>query len=324
MTDSILLPADCTTLLADLCRDMTGVAQLEDAAVRESRLRNIGQALARSVLPPRIADALLRSSFPPGTPLHIESGIANVPWESLWVGDASSGRFLGEHFAVTRYPRLGQPRDLVGGASAMLVAPQGAGLAFSTEREALTVLTGTRPQELSRLAQLHQLLSGARPCSVLHFACHGDAAAKKSFGNLLQLDGGTLVEADVAPPQSGQRGPLDGSLIFINACRANMSYPSLWGHEGWTGVFLRAGVGALIAPAWTVSDIGAARFAEVLYHGAATGLSLGEAARLARVRMADEDPSNPDRLGYAVIASPSTRHHPAAVSDPPGQTRTSL
>ena len=98
----------------------------------------------------------------------------------------------------------------------------------------------------------------------------------------------------------GAAGP-----AFINACRANVAEPGLWGHDGWAGAFLRADAGAVIAPAWTVSARGAGLFAEGLHRGVAAGRSLGEAARRTRVSAAAA--GSTDRHGYAVFASPAAR-----------------
>lgn len=298
------LPADAPRLLAELCRDITSVSKLETAQARELRLRAIGRSLAQRALPDSIREALADPRWPDGTALHIESGDLHVPWEMLWLGDGAGPGFLGERFAVTRYPRLGTPREVVGGSAGYLIGPRSSGLELGTERTALRTLLG-QAQELTSLHEVQQLLLGPAPCGVLHLACHGNCAPTGAFRDVLLMDGGPLSVVDVAVPERGQRGPLDGALIFINACRANIAEPGLWGHDGWAGAFLRSGAGAVIAPAWTVSDRGAGLFAEGLYRGAAAGHSLGEAARRARLHAAAT--GSADRHGYAVFASPAAR-----------------
>lgn len=298
------LPAEAAHLLAELCREMTSIAKLETPQTRELRLRAIGRTLARRALPDPIREALADPHWAPGTSLHIESSDLHVPWEMLLLGDTVTGEFLGERFAVTRYPRLGTPRELVGGAAGILVAPRSSGLQVGTERAALQALLG-QAQELSHLEQVQELLVGPARCGVLHLACHGNCAATGTFRDMLLLDGGPLSVVDVAVPERGQRSALDGALVFINACRANIAEPGLWGHDGWAGAFLRAGAGAVVAPSWTVSDRGAALFAERLYQSSAGGQLLGEAARQARLQAASR--GSADRLGYSVFASPTAR-----------------
>lgn len=315
----IELPPDAPQLLAELCREMSTVSKLETAQARELRLRAIGRSLAQRTLPSPIREALADPQWAPGTSLHIESGDLHVPWEMLLIGDGVSGEFLGERFAVTRYPRLGSPREVVGGSAGFLIAPRSSGLQVGTERAALQALLG-QTQELGHLQQVQQLLLGAGPCGVLHLACHGNCSPTGNFRDVLVMDGGALSVVDVVAPERGQRSAIDGALVFINACRANIAEPGLWGHDGWAGAFLRAGAGAFIAPAWTVSDRGAALFAEGLYRGSASGQSLGEAARQARLSALTA--GSADRLGYAVFASPTARltgtEKPPQPPQPPG------
>lgn len=307
----IELPLPIARLLGDLCRDVSSISELDKVDARELRLRAVGIALSRQLLPVEIREVLTSGSWPEHMPLHIESNDAQIPWEGLWLGTGTQGQFLGERFAVTRWLRKGSVRDVVGGDLVVLVSPRSSGLQIAIERSALHALAGVPPEELSQLHEVQRLLMGNSARGVLHFACHGDSQPNTTFGETLLMDGGPLSVVDVVAPERGQRGPLDGALVFVNACRANRAERTLWGSQGWSGKFLDAGAGAFIAPAWTVSDVGAGRFAEAFYRSAAAGHPLGEAARRARIHAARQ--GDPDRLGYALYASPNARLAGAAM-----------
>ena len=141
------------------------------------------------------------------------------------------------------------------------------------------------------------------PLRTLPWAASMFAAAAFSGPALALTPGQGKLLLTLGTP--GTAGPLEATLVFLNACEAGIEQPGLWAHGGWASTFLREGAGALIAPSWTVSDRGASCFAETFYRHAATGLPLGEAARLSRCEIARRSPV--DRIAYAVYAAPQSR-----------------
>lgn len=307
LVGNIQLPAKAPELLAALCRELPTEATLQGES-RELRLRSIGSHLAQQALPEAIRAVLADSRWAAGTALHIESDDAWLPWEALWLcgpTPTATGVFLGEQFAVTRWLRTGSARERVGGKAAVLAATTDPGLTLDPERRVLGEITGQPPIELRQLLAVQKCLLGDPACRIFHFAGHGGSEADKSFPESLLLDGGELHATDLRPGTPGTAGPLTAALIFLNACEAGIEQPGLWAHGGWASTFLREGVGALIAPSWTVSDRGASCFAETFYRHAATGVALGEAARLSRCAIAKRSPI--DRIAYAVYAAPQSR-----------------
>lgn len=306
----IALPTEVHQLLAKLCRELPGETGLPQPEAREQRLKGVGNDLALRVLPGKVLDALAPSRFSEGTALHIESDDAWVPWEMLWLQDptlAKGGAFLGEHYAVTRWLRTGSARERVGGKSAVLLATAESGLSLAAERRALSEITGQAPVELAQLIAAQQCLQGNPLCRIMHFACHGAHENDKTFAESLALEGGELHATDILLTAPGTAGPLDGTLIFLNACEAGIEQPGTWAHDGWISKLLLAGCGAVVAPSWTITDRGASGFAEKFYRGAATGIPLGEAAR--RARQTIGRCGNVDRLSYAIYALPQSRLH---------------
>lgn len=308
---TVLLPGH-QAMLNQLFCEITPALKGGSAYQRETQLRNLGSRLAARALPSEIVDALFEPRWDPATALHIECGSLNLPWELLQPRFNSERPFLGSHFAITRYPRLGTPRDVIGRGSCVLVAPADSGLQIAADREALSLLTPPPIIEMNDAEGLLRFLRGNTPCGVLHFACHGDASPGQMFGNKLALERGFLLTSDVVPPPRGQRGAVTGALVFINACRANNNIETLWSDGGWGEAFLAAGAAAVIAPAWSVSDEGAGEVALQLYRGLRDGLTVGEAMRRARSQISSAYIL--DLLSYAVLGSPHARLAPRTES----------
>jgi len=304
----VSLPSNSQVLLASLCRNMEKTLKIADLRAREQSMQGIGAELARTILPLAIRNELLRPRWKEGTPLHIELNDAWIPWEALFLGELSGmrggqpGYFLGEHFAVTRWLRVGSAREQVGGGNAVMIAPTNSGLSVGQERSVLHEVTGQPPLDLMELADVQQCLRGTPRAQVLHFACHGQSKADQVIGESLHMQDGELHATDIPITDPGTAGELDGALVFLNACQAGIEQRGLWQHNGWASKFLHAGVGAVVAPSWTVTDEGALGFASHFYRYAKHGLALSEAARLARRQIGRT--GNLDRIGYAVYATP--------------------
>ncbi|MCP4534869.1 MAG: CHAT domain-containing protein, partial [Delftia sp.] len=251
---TVELPVEVDGLLHALCTKIDELGNLEKAAARSQRLRNIGSELGQVLLPASIRQALANhTTLPAATALHIASTDLWAPWELIWLG----GAFLGEHFAVTRWLREGGLRHTLAGGRAVLVAPASSQLGVSDERRALTELSGGAPQELCTVAEVQRLVGGDRQVGFLHFACHGRAEERDPLGGKLGLDGGLLQPVDVQITDYG-RGPLARACVFLNACQAEQPGTTLSGHAGWAKRFLRAGATVFVAPSWSVHDVAAA------------------------------------------------------------------
>lgn len=305
----VSLPGDAHALLGNLCRSMERTLKIADLRAREQSMQGIGAELSRTLLPQAIQDVLIQPRWKEGTALHIESDDAWIPWEALFLGELSgmrggqSGFFLGEHFAVTRWLKVGSAREQVGGSVAVMVAPTNSGLSVGQERAVLQEVTGQAPIDLMALGDVQQCLRGSPRAQVFHFACHGQSKAAEVIAEALCMQDGELHATDIPIPSPGTAGPIEGALVFLNACQAGIEQRGLWSHSGWASKLLYAGVGAVIAPSWTITDAGALGFAEHFYRNAKSGLSLSESARRARKQI--DHLGNLDRIGYAVYATPN-------------------
>lgn len=303
--DASILPAPCAgevklsanatdTLIqfAWKLKDCLGDPRSTTETYREGNLVDLGRELGDKLLPGSVARALCEtlSRRGQGIPLHIVSDDAWMPWEAVALGD---GLFLGDQFAVTRWLRSGALRYDLSDSPAILVAPPARDICVDRERASLGVAPG---QELTRAEEVRaRLQPSSGSIGLLHFACHGSAVS---------LDLGEQFWPVNVPrlPDGAERGPLVGSSVFLNACEAGTPARGLTGHGGWAECFLAAGAAVVVAPSWKVDSEIASRFASAFYDGLKKRSAVGEAARLAR--LAVRRPGDPDRLAYAVYASP--------------------
>ena len=298
VSDILELRADAQAMLGDLCRSMHALLPTTEPESRELRLTRLAAIFGESLLPEGVRRALL--DLPEGTSLHIESDDAWAPWEAVALEGPAGAIFLGERFAVSRWLRQGSLRQTIHRGRATLVAPRRSTLDVTAERRALEAISGGDMSTLERLSEVQACWLPSEPRhGFLHFACHGTVSASRAFGADLTLDDGPIHPLDV-PRRSD--GPLASSCVFLNACEVGLQERTLTGHGSWAEAFLGAGATAVVAPAWSILDSAAARFVEPFYGGLAEGKTVGESARTAR--LATRKAGDPDRLAYAVYASP--------------------
>ena len=70
---------------------------------------------------------------------------------------------------------------------------------------------------------------------------------------------------------------------------------------------MQLGCGGFLGTLWPVTDRAASSFARSFYESLARGLPLGEAARLARIRVREQYPDDPTWLAYCCYADPMAR-----------------
>jgi hypothetical protein len=224
------------------------------------------------------------------------SWVAEKPWEFAY--DPARKSFLATeeiHFVrnvLTAVP--GDPlRPRSGPLRILVVSAQPVGLAqLSVEEETEVVRRGFQFLIDGHLAEVEVLPRATVPelhgrlstgdYNVVHFIGHGtfDEAQKKGYLVFEDGHGGrTLLDERSAREIFCQRG-LD--LIFLNACQTSEASPSEF-NKGMAQALVAHGVPALVANQYSVLDVSATSFAQFFYWGLARGMTLGEAAREARI-----------------------------------------
>jgi len=160
------------------------------------------------------------------------------------------------------------------------------------------------------LQAVEELLRDGTPIQLWHFACHGNFAPAAPGKSPRHLEHGSRLTPDdlVGPAQTHLKR--DRPLVFLNACRVGSGGLSITGLGGWASVLVGdCGVGAVIAPLWSVNDALACEFARVFYNDLRTqpGGTIGQAVRQARRHVRDAAPHNPTWLAYSLYAHPNAR-----------------
>jgi CHAT domain len=222
--------------------------------------------------------------------------IAEKPWEFCY--DAARASFLATediHFVrnvLTAIPA--EPILPVAGPLRILVASaQSVGFGqLSAAQEGEVIRRGFEPLIDAGLVAV-DVLPRATPAaihghlstghySVVHFIGHGVFDEKKQEGCLVFEDarGGTF--------QLGQRSVREifcqrgVSLVFLNACESGAGSRSDF-NKGVAQSLVAHGLPALVANQYSVLDSSATSFAQHFYWSLAQGLTLGQAAREARI-----------------------------------------
>jgi len=318
----VLPPAD--SLTGAIGRFIALVARGADDRAEAAGL---GRALLGPVLV-LLGPGISRLVIVPDGPLH------RVPWDALRLSD---GHYVVERYAVGIAPSAGalgallrRPRKRESVDSSRLLAfgdPDFAGVGDTLRlggepiatAEDLTRLPGSG--EEARLVGSYAAMSDVRlrrdasvdylrhtPLAryeVIHFATHALVDDRALGRTVLALAPGASGNGLVAP---GELAGLDlhARLVVLSACRtAGGVVVDGEGIQGLTAALLEAGARSVVATSWRVGDRSTTRFVERLYSELASGRSVVEAlrgAKLASLRAGD-----PPRIwaAFSVVGDPT-------------------
>jgi hypothetical protein len=301
------IPLDLAILLTKLER-----RQLDITA-----LITLGEALADLLLPDSLRDLFTRSldRLRPDQGLrlrlHLPPGLADIPWEYMYIPRAGNPKdsdedvtgflSLDPRLSIVRHERLGvfgefdqtpRPRRIL----AAFASPEGGFASLNLEREKselsaiLQGVTGLALDfwERARLADLQsQLAAGA---DIFHFAGHGDFDAEMgAMPFTIQGQGALIFEGvsrEAVPVPADQfAANLSGygvQLVVLGACLSGRRD----GYNRWSGVvaaLMEVGIPAAVAMQYKISDRAAIRFMTGFYSALATGMTLDRAVLTGRL-----------------------------------------
>lgn len=229
--------------------------------------------------------------------------LAALPWELLFRSDEGAYLGLDPRTPVVRHLRLAQPTHRVQASGPLRVLVVGSSprdlekLALAQELEDLE--RAWKGQEAVKLVFPERLtLSGLRDqlrndrISVLHFMGHGEILPGSNTGVVFLED-----EHSEACPISGSlladqlRDCLSLRLVFLNACKTASVASSGFG-AGVASALLEAGVPAVIAMQFPVTDRAALAFGREAYRQLAAGGALDIAVAEARLAVRREMPDS--------------------------------
>lgn len=318
------LAADPETFRYNLIREIEALAKdkKQSPGLLAQRIEQIGQRLYRQLFPPALRREYRRFSASVHTLLVI-SDEPWIPWELIRPYDDDELPVLDHDFLCLQFEfarwftPARPPAASIKVDSLACIVPTDSRLdaaqAEAADMQALAVsqrILDRSPAEASYSAVVQDLLRGAEPVRLWHFACHGtfldDMAGKSPLW--LQKRQALTPDDVVGPAQT--RLKTDQPLVFLNACRAGQPGLALTGMGGWAKVMVQdCGVGAFLAPMWEVDDALARAFAQAFYQRLqqGQGCTLGYAVREARRQVQQEAPHNPVWLAYSLYAHPNAR-----------------
>jgi hypothetical protein len=237
----------------------------------------------------------IRLEFDPSLPDLPE--ITSLPWELIYRAETRDHLALNARTPVVRYlevPRLMAPAPLVSSLRILAACsrPRGsAPLALEREIEDLGAAWKQLPGveiELLDHATLRGLLAKLTSASfhVLHFMGHGEFEAGTGEGCLIFED-----ERGKATPVSGSllgetvKASRDLRLVVLNACDS-ARLPRQRGQDPFSGTasaLIMAGIPAVVAMQFPISDQAAIDFSRRFYEALASGLPVDAAAAAGRL-----------------------------------------
>jgi hypothetical protein len=156
------------------------------------------------------------------------------------------------------------------------------------------------------------LLKRAGDIHLWHVAAHGRLGVNDPSESYVVLNGqrhwrvGDMTGPDVMAIQSAR------PLVFFNACLVAEQAYAFDRLGGWPAAWIDQRCGGFVGPQWSVSSNLAKVFALAFYDAVVgdpaagiEGLTLGEAARKARLAVREEAPLDPAWLSYAVYGHPN-------------------
>jgi hypothetical protein len=292
--------------LEDLEILVKGVA--EGGAKVEALLQSVGVRLFRELFSDRIRARFaqsrgnlqdregwgLRFRIQLGLDLPEVALLHALPWEYLY--DASSRRWLarGRDISIARYIHVDLPGDrppLPPPLRILAVACEPAGfvpLDLSGEYESLRRAwegSGVAEVSILRHATLDRLREEllSRHIHVLHFMGHGSFHAGSGEGEVVLEDGNGRAAYVDGPALADQlRDCTSLRLIFLNVCHtARAAAPAPF--AGVATALLQAGIPAVIAMQFPITDEAALAFSEAVYHRLAAGDSMDAAVAEGRL-----------------------------------------
>ena len=282
-------------------------------------LNRIGQRLYRELFPPELRREYREFCGKVHT-LQIVSDEPWIPWELIKPYD-DDGELIDHDFLCLQYelarwvsPAAKVPAAEITVEALACIAPTDSGLPLAQqERQDLLDRAGQRgvqthaPAPADRRA-VEKLLEGDLAIQLWHFACHGDFDQQSPGRSPLYLQDREEFRPDQIVGRAQTHLKRQQPLVFLNACRVGTGGFHLTGLGGWAAVLVGdCGVGAFLAPMWSVDDRLACQFADKFYDVVCSepGCTIAHAVREARRSVRSSAPHNPTWLAYSLYAHPN-------------------
>lgn len=283
----------------------------------QDRLAGIGHRLGEDLLPDGLPEFLHSVREEIGTILLICDD-PWIPWELVRLPESSRrpGEFLSLAFHLARWHDESEPPFRLSIQRLGMVLPGDSLLSNARlEREEIAEHLRRAARSCSEIPPTYRGLREALRSGdydACHFVGHGEASQADPDRWSLQLEGGDSFSPDDIPGNLAGERP----FVFLNACTAARTGPSLTGVGGFAARFLTRGCSAFIGPLWEVEDEAARYFASRFYERLLQGATLTEAVAAGRRLLRDARKGDPSWAAYAVFGHPSAISWTAPFGEP--------
>lgn len=265
-------------------------------ALRE--LKNAGQMMCDELFPPEIRENL-RNAPDEFLVITIDDSLVHIPWELLCLEQ----EFLCQKFSIgrlvkTRWEISGpRSRKLHKPLKMWILANPGGDLP-SAGSEGLTIFrrllhqgdNTVKPVLDSEVAS-DKIRERIKNYDIIHFAGHAEHNSESPGKSSWKLKDSHFTAKDISRMAGGSHMP---ALIFSNACQSAQT--GTWDQKtntedhsfGLVNAFMCSGVKHYIGASWKIPDQSGSSFACKFYEHLLSGLSVGEAVKLARIMLMDD------------------------------------
>ncbi len=283
----------------------------QERAIAEQKLAAKGSLLFEKAIPLDL-QAVLWSVRNQIKSVQIESEEPWIPWEICKLegkenGKLVEGPFFCEAFAITRWLMGLGIKPILKLSNMALVLPRDSGLKSAASEGSYVLSLASGGRKVTRVPATYldvmaEMKKGEYDS--WHFTGHGGFAATDPNRSVMVLENGQRVMPEDLSGIVKNVGTTE-PLVFLNACQIGRSALSLTGIGGWASRFLEAGAGAFVGAYWSVYDQAAQEFSQALYSRLVGGMSIGQAAKEAR--LAIKPLGDPTWLAYTVFADSAAR-----------------
>lgn len=302
----VVLSTNPRVYFGELFRDIENlpVESEHEREVAGLKLEIKGCYLFENILPNDLQEVLwsLRGKI---KTVLIQSDEGIIPWELFkFSRKGERGPFFCEEFALSRWitgyePKLEFPLENVA-----WISTRGADSAdFGDDPQRLEALGHSVTKIPATFLKVHDALASGE-FDGLHFATHSSHAQGPPGKWKLYLEDYEELSPEDLVGAAGNLGATR-PLVFLNACHSGLNAETIVGVSGWATQFIRAGCGAFIGSYWNLRDRVANSFQESFYRHFLGGLTLGEAARHARLEVCSS--GDPTWLSYTVYGHPEAK-----------------
>lgn len=289
-------------------------------------LRNRAKTRTAALIPEKIRKSLWKHRAKIKT-IQIISEEPYIPWEMMYLFDPDGESEDGAGFFAERglirwlhnAPLRRQPVKLNGATSWYLVPAYKAAAHALPAAEAEKAMLerripGIQPLSPTKSNMVRDFLAtGARDCTLLHFACHGATEQRSTVDSRLLMTENEHAEKGLMPDPlycEDVKEELDfgegrAPVVFINACQTGQGGKGIIGTAGFADAFIRPrkkrGASIFVGALWSVDDTLATQFADSFYKALVADLPLVDAVHAAR--KACQDQSDFTWLAYSVYCA---------------------